>query len=175
MSATTDLPTVTCADCGALMRLRTARKGAGAGKLFWGCSTWPKCNATHGAHPDGRPLGIPGDKASKAARIRAHAAFDPLWASGEMSRGAAYRWMQGALGLSQDEAHIGRFTVEQCERLIRCVEVRAQALARIPVELDARGDAATEAEDRGYRGDDFEGWKAIGDYDTSGMDLPDDH
>ncbi len=32
----------------------------------------------------------------------------------------------------------------------------------------------TEAEERGER-ETTDGWKAIGDYDTSGMDLPDDH
>jgi len=32
-----------CSACGAMMVLRTAQKGANAGKQFWGCSNYPKC------------------------------------------------------------------------------------------------------------------------------------
>lgn len=59
--------------------------------------------------------------------MRAHAAFDTLWKGGEMPRGDAYRWMQGALGMSQDEAHIGRFDVATCDRLVAAVEARGDA------------------------------------------------
>lgn len=170
MTTSTELPAVICGDCGAPMKLRTARKGRFDGKRFWGCSTWPKCDSTHGAHPDGRPLGIPGDKATKAARIRAHEAFDKLWAGGEMSRGGAYRWMRRALGLTEEQAHIGRFTIADCDRLIAALAAHAPTSH----PLSPRGDVATEAEERGER-EDLDGWKAIGDYDTSGMDLPDDH
>ena len=167
MPAPTQPPT--CAECGAPMVLRTARKGPGAGRCFWGCSTFPRCRATHGAHPDGRPLGVPGDRATKAARIRAHDAFDPIWRSGVISRSGAYRWMRRALGLSEAEAHIGRFTIAQCDALIAAVAQRGKGRV-----FTLHGDAATEAEERGLRGD-LDGWQEIGDYDTSGMDLPDDH
>lgn len=36
----------TCPKCGAAMVLRKARKGANAGKQFWGCSTFPSCRGT---------------------------------------------------------------------------------------------------------------------------------
>lgn len=122
-----------CPDCDARIVLRTARQGALAGKPFYGCSTWPACSATHGAHPDGKPLGIPGDRATKDARIRAHAAFDLIWRSGMMSRRGAYSWMRRRFGLSDEDGHIGRFDVAACERLIA-------ALA--PLRLD---DAETTA------------------------------
>ena len=35
-----------CPKCGADMVLKTAKKGDNAGSQFWGCSTYPKCNAT---------------------------------------------------------------------------------------------------------------------------------
>ncbi|MGE3348074.1 MAG: restriction endonuclease [Ramlibacter sp.] len=35
-----------CPSCGAAMVLRTAKKGANAGKQFWGCSTYPACRGT---------------------------------------------------------------------------------------------------------------------------------
>lgn len=106
-------------------------------RKFWSCRRWPACEGSHGAHADGEPYGIPGDAATKAARILAHEAFDRLWKDSEqpqesgrltlgqprrspalMTRRDAYRWLQDAMGLEEREAHIGRFTVEQCERLI---------------------------------------------------------
>jgi len=46
---------LTCPECGRRMRLRNSRYGE-----FYGCSGYPKCRITHGAYPDGRPLGVPG-------------------------------------------------------------------------------------------------------------------
>lgn len=106
-----------CPECGGSMVLRQSKYG-----LFYGCGGYPKCRATHGAHKDGRPLGIPADKKTKQARIRAHAVFDQLWKEDHMSRSEAYSWMQDAMGLTEDEAHIGRFTEEQCDELELKVE-----------------------------------------------------
>lgn len=106
-----------CPECGEPMLLRNSKYG-----LFYGCSTFPQCKATHGAHKDGRPLGTPADKKTKQARIRAHDVFDELWKDKHMSRSEAYEWMQDAMGLSEDEAHIGKFTEEQCDELELKVE-----------------------------------------------------
>ena len=35
-----------CPICNALMVKRLARRGAGAGSTFWGCSNYPKCRGT---------------------------------------------------------------------------------------------------------------------------------
>jgi ssDNA-binding Zn-finger/Zn-ribbon topoisomerase 1 len=86
--------------------------------LFWGCTLFPKCRGTHGAHPDGQPLGKPADSATKAARIRAHEVFDRLWKTHNLSRRQAYMIMQRVLDMSADEAHIAKFSIKQCERLI---------------------------------------------------------
>ena len=40
-----DAIAVSCPRCGAPMRRRTARSGPHAGSSFWGCSTYPRCNA----------------------------------------------------------------------------------------------------------------------------------
>ena len=111
---------LSCPDCGAAMELKPSRYGQ-----FYGCSTWreTKCPGSHGAHPDGRPLGIPASKATKEARMRAHECFDRLWKSGAMARGQAYVWMQQALGMGADDAHIARFSIEQCDSLISAVEL----------------------------------------------------
>ncbi len=117
MSGTITAPT--CGDCSAPMELRNSRYGK-----FYGCSRYPACDGTHGAHSDGRPLGVPADAATRQARVRAHAAFDTLWKGGAMSRTEAYEWLRGAMGLSRAEAHIGSFTKEQCDALMWCVEHR---------------------------------------------------
>lgn len=41
--STTEEATILCPKCGAPMVKRTARKGARAGKSFYGCSNYPKC------------------------------------------------------------------------------------------------------------------------------------
>lgn len=116
-----------CPDCGAAMVLRDSIHGP-----FYGCKNYPRCKATHGAHKaTGLPLGIPADAPTKRARQAAHALFDQLWkgkalrgrhrSHPEMDRREAYAWMAEAMGLTTDEAHIGRFDAAQCERLCELV------------------------------------------------------
>lgn len=92
----------------------------GVGRLFYSCIRWPKCQATHGAHPDGRPLGVPGNKETKAARIRAHAALEPFVK--KYGRKAVYVVLGKALGIPEDrvqkDCHIGMFDVATCEKVV---------------------------------------------------------
>ena len=104
-----------CPECGATMKLKPSRFG-----LFYGCSTWSDtgCKGSHGARSDGKPHGKPANEATKKARRAAHHVFDHRWKGGPMSRSDAYRWMQRAMEMTADQAHIGRFSREQCKRLI---------------------------------------------------------
>lgn len=108
-----------CPECGHFMVLD--KRG---GRLYYRCSTksWTNCPGTHSCHPDGRPLGIPGDAMTKAARMKTHRVFDRLWKEMGMSRGDAYRWLQTVMEMSSDEAHIGRFDEAQCEDLLAILE-----------------------------------------------------
>ncbi len=110
-----------CGECQAPMKLRVSKKYEGP---FYGCSRFPECKGTHGAHRDGRPLGTPANKATKQARIRAHRVFDLLWnqPKPKMSRGEAYAWMRKKMGLSEKDAHIGSFSLQQCENLVAFVQ-----------------------------------------------------
>ncbi|MDE2470792.1 MAG: topoisomerase DNA-binding C4 zinc finger domain-containing protein [Bradyrhizobium sp.] len=113
---------VTCPDCGAPMRLRQTQRFTtkdGQPRKFYGCSRFPQCQATHGAHPDGRPLGVPGNAETKAARHRAHAVFDAIWESGRLKRKAAYLWLSAKLGR---DAHMGEMNIEQCEEVVKICE-----------------------------------------------------
>ena len=93
---------------------------------YYRCCTYPVCPGSHGAHKDGTPLGVPPVKrATKQARIAAHGVFDRLWKDGGgMTRKEAYKWLSGALGITSEECHIGRFDEALCNRVIRLVWAR---------------------------------------------------
>ena len=113
-------PTLTCADCGALMTLREGQYGP-----FYRCVRHPACDGIHGAYRNGTPLGKPADAETRRARVVTHALFDRLWKPGPFqvfdSRSEAYEWLQALMGLTPDEAHIGSFDRETCERLVDAV------------------------------------------------------
>jgi len=106
---------LTCPSCASSMVLKDSRYGK-----FYSCITFPKCRTTHGAHPDGQPLGKPATPETRQWRVRAHDAFDALWkgSNTRMSRGQAYVHMQTLMGMTADEAHIGNFDEDQCVDLI---------------------------------------------------------
>jgi ssDNA-binding Zn-finger/Zn-ribbon topoisomerase 1 len=114
-----------CAECGSVMRLRITDRfkyGNGKPRMFYSCIRWPTCNGTHGCHPDGSPLGIPGDAITKKYRREAHERFDQLWKNGHLSRPRSYQFLQYLMGMTKDEAHIARFDKLQCERLIQLID-----------------------------------------------------
>jgi ssDNA-binding Zn-finger/Zn-ribbon topoisomerase 1 len=115
--------TLPCPECDG----RLLRKKAKGDKPFYGCENWPRCRGSHGAHPDGSPLGIPADAETKRMRHAAHEVFDSLWKEGPLTRKGAYVWMRQALGMTVDEAHIGNFDIATCKRLIKAVwEVKGE-------------------------------------------------
>lgn len=107
-------PEIECPDCGSQMRLRDSSYG-----LFWGCTSYPWCRGIHNAREGtGEPCGVPTTMAGRAARRKAHAAFDPIWKSGRMTRPEAYQWLQRELGLTARQCHIGAFDEKMCARVI---------------------------------------------------------
>ena len=117
--------------CGGVMTLKDSRFG-----LFYGCSNFPRCKATHGAHPDGRPLGIAADKATKAWRIKAHDAFDQLWkgSTDKRARRRAYAWLRNHMNMTKEECHIGRFDTATCQRVIETCKGATPETVRLWVE-----------------------------------------
>ena len=111
-----------CGECGAPMQLLEGGKYPTKGKTlspFYGCTKFPACRGSHGAHPDGSPKGTPANKETRLARIRAHTVFDQIWKDNLVKhRGAAYNWMREVMHLSRTDAHIARFNKEQCDRLV---------------------------------------------------------
>ena len=78
------------------------------------------CNAYVGVHKGtDKPLGRLADKELRHWKKEAHAAFDPVWQSGQMKRAAAYKWLAEQMNLTINETHIGMFDVEQCKQVVR--------------------------------------------------------
>ena len=111
-----------CAECGADMILKTGKYG-----LFYSCVEYPNCDGCHGAHQQGKlkgePLGIPATKETKAWRIRAHDAFDKLWKEWGYKRKEAYGLLQNMMGMTPEQAHIGKFNIDQCKTLIKKIKI----------------------------------------------------
>lgn len=102
---------VRCPDCGSLMVLRETSKYKtrdNRNKKFYGCSAFPVCRAIHGAHPDGRPLGVPGDVETKRLRIRVHAEAERVWGKWSEIAPATKRRMYAWLAANSTSGHIAK-------------------------------------------------------------------
>lgn len=95
-------------------------------KKFWNCAP---CQAYVGCHPGTEtPLGRLANAELRRAKMAAHAAFDPLWKEGGMSRKEAYAWLSQALNIPPDDCHMGMFDVNTCQRVIEACENRRNPL-----------------------------------------------
>jgi len=97
-------------------------------KKFYSCKP---CDAYVGCHPGStQPLGRLANAELRAAKMAAHAAFDPLWKFGGNNKGRlrtkAYSDLAAALHLLPEECHIGMFDVEMCNRVIAFCEGKGE-------------------------------------------------
>lgn len=96
-------------------------------KNFYVCEP---CDARVGCHAKTlRPLGRLADAELRVLKIRAHAAFDPIWRSENtiMSRNEAYEWLSVELKINRRDCHIGEFDVDLCRRAIDACELLRSA------------------------------------------------
>jgi hypothetical protein len=85
-------------------------------KQFWDCRP---CGARVGCHGNtSRPLGRLANTKLRIARGKAHAALDPLYHRGPMSRSKAYAWLARELGIDREACHIGGFDLDQCKQVV---------------------------------------------------------
>jgi hypothetical protein len=91
-------------------------------RFFYGCERYPQCIGTLPAHNNGAPKGEPRTKELQGWRKKTHQVFDVMWKTKTCKRGHAYRWLQHVMGMNSKEAHIGNFTVEQCQKVIQLVK-----------------------------------------------------
>lgn len=124
-------------------------------KNFYLC----ECGAYVGCHPFTRiALGRPAGPLTRAARNRAHNAFDLLWrrkmrveqCPQEVARNAAYDWLAGLLGYPRGECHIGWMTAPEANAVVRAcdpyIHRRSPEAARAGtrVAFSAEGESSRE-------------------------------
>lgn len=91
------------------------------------------CKAHVGCH-DGtdKPLGRLANAELRAAKMKAHAAFDPIWkGQAKQVRSEAYGWLAAELGIPKRDCHIGMFDVATCDRVISICAARLREPANV--------------------------------------------
>lgn len=127
-------PPEICKYCGGIVRLipastvygeATQRLGM-AHEFVYQCQN---CNARVGCHKGTtRPLGDVANEVLRLKRMETHRVFDTFWKSRHMTRSKAYKWLSEQLDIPREEAHIGGFEMDTCEKLIRlCREYENQS------------------------------------------------
>lgn len=86
---------------------------------FWACLPCDAYVGTHKNSEEAKPLGTLANKATRTARMRAHAAFDPIWKNGHMSRSNAYEIMAMALGYELSDCHISMMDEDEANNVTR--------------------------------------------------------
>ena len=119
-----EIPAI-CRYCGGTVRLVPARMvyGAAATKrlkleaeLFYQCQN---CNARVGCHKGTkRPLGNLANEVLRLKRMETHRIYDAFWKRKGMTRTQAYKWLAEQMKLSDEQAHIGSFEMDQCQTVI---------------------------------------------------------
>lgn len=112
---------VICPYCNAKAKLvsSAAVYGKHYGKI-WLCSNYPKCDSFVGVHKDtDKPLGTMANKLTRWWRKKTHESIDWLWKDKVMSRKNVYYAIKNLMNMTEDQAHIGKFTADQCKELIR--------------------------------------------------------
>jgi hypothetical protein len=75
-----------------------------------------------GCHPRTRqPLGTLADAFTRYWRSQAHAAFDPLWKTRQLTRTQAYAMLAKYLTLEGTQCHIGMFDPKTCKQVTEFV------------------------------------------------------
>lgn len=87
-------------------------------KKFWRCPI-KEHDAYVGCHPGtNHPLGRLATAETRALKLAAHHAFDPLWKQGYMSRGNAYGWLAEKLGIPRGCCHMGSMSDDNLRRVV---------------------------------------------------------
>jgi hypothetical protein len=113
-------PKVICPYCGQAAELvssATIYGGRDFG-MMWDCRPCDAYVGTHKNSADHAPLGTLANAELRAARMRAHRAFDPLWKGGTLTRKEAYAEMRRILNVTRAGAHVARLDLAQCEALV---------------------------------------------------------
>ena len=101
---------VYCPTCQSLMTLKESKYGP-----FSGCSKYPFCKETHGAHPDGRPMGKPATSDVRSLRIVVHKELNKIWNYRDnKQRKEMYKWLKD----NTDSGHISMMDKDEIMDLL---------------------------------------------------------
>lgn len=116
-----------CLECGRAADLVQSQRIYPRRPDLWNRPMWLcSCGAYTSCHAGTQVAkGRPAAKATRDARIAAHAAFDPLWqakqrkegCSKKKARGAGYKWLGQQLGLDPKDCHIGEMDAATARRV----------------------------------------------------------
>ena len=115
---------VLCGYCGSVAEFLKDSSSIYRGKNYGPVYVCHPCEARVGCH-DGteNPLGTLANHRTRALRMQAHAAFDPLWmrevtsgVSKGKARRASYAWLAEMMG--EDAVHISQMDEDDCLRVI---------------------------------------------------------
>ena len=117
------MTTIKCPYCGNDAELTTGYKVYPhrldlADLRVWACFPCDAWVGTHKNSPTHAPLGRLANAELRRAKMAAHAAFDPWWKSGRMTRREAYQKLASLMSMDPKDAHIGMFDVEQCKTVV---------------------------------------------------------
>lgn len=117
-----------CLECGREAALTNSQKVYPHRPDLWNRPMWLcPCGAYTGCHSGTeKPKGRPAGKITRAARIAAHAKFDPLWMAkmdrDGVTKGAArkagYKWLAAQLGIEGKDCHIGEMDAATARRVV---------------------------------------------------------
>lgn len=89
-------------------------------EMLYVCKNYPRCDSYVRVQPGTTiPLGTVANRELRELRAEAHRQFDKLHKHGYMSKHDAYQWLEGVLGVTAREAHIGQLGLLSCNLVIR--------------------------------------------------------
>ena len=122
-------PAPDCPYCGQAARLMLDSSPIYHGRNFgplWICDDCQAWVGTHKTSKRHAPLGRLANAELRAAKTKAHAAFDPLWKRKMQrdgckqyeARAAAYAWLSEKMAIPAADTHIGMFDLAQCAQVV---------------------------------------------------------
>lgn len=118
---------VTCPYCGSDAEYIDSRHYYANGRSYGMIYLCHPCDALVGVHRNSdKPLGSLANKELRELRRRCHGLFDQLWkgSARRMNRHAAYRKLADNMGMTHEEAHIGKFGEQDCLKMIQTFKDR---------------------------------------------------